>query len=292
MNLLNLMPYISYCVIRECPDAYWEIPTRTIYDHELVLIECGSGIITVDGTKYHARPSQLFYFYPGLPHSLLSNPKDPLKFHAIHFSFCEVIFEGGKWSILDGSPQKLPIHSVTNISKFKLLLDRFQNVIAYWKNGDMNNSAVNGNFLELLYIIKEEAQNPGLDFHNKMLVKKIIQYINQNINQDLKITDLASIAGLSQDYLGSIFKKHTGYTINKYINKVRIDRAKELLFKEHTKVREVADSLGFRDEFYFSRVFKKFEGVSPSEFMRVQIGFIKQNSHRPKDMVEYNRLNQ
>ncbi len=271
MNLLNLMPYISYCVIRECPDAFWEIPTRTIFDHELVLIDSGSGTITVNGTEHSAQSSQLYYFYPGLPHSLSSNPKDPLKFYAIHFSFCEVIFEGGKWSIRDGSPQKLPIHLVTSISKFNLLLDRFLKVINYWENGDMNNSAINSNFLELLHIIKNESQGTELDFYNKMIVEKIIQFINQNLNKDLKIVDLASIAGLSRDYLGSVFKKHTGYTINKFINKNRVDRAKELLFKEHIKVCEVANSLGFKDEFYFSRVFKKYAGVSPSEFMRISM---------------------
>jgi len=62
------------------------------------------------------------------------------------------------------------------------------------------------------------------------------------------------------------FKEATGYTIIEYFNKLKIDKAKELLIEGNKKIREVAQELGFVDEFYFSRTFKKAEGMNPSEF--------------------------
>ena len=61
-------------------------------------------------------------------------------------------------------------------------------------------------------------------------------------------------------------KETTGYSVIEFFNKIKVDRAKELIIEGDKKIKEVAQVLGFTDEFYFSRIFKKIEGTSPSKF--------------------------
>ena len=90
--------------------------------------------------------------------------------------------------------------------------------------------------------------------------------MHQNINNRVTLTELSEMVHLSPFYLSRAFKNATGYSVIEYFNKMKIDKAKELMIEGDKKVKEVARALGFTDEFYFSRIFKKIEGISPSEF--------------------------
>jgi AraC family transcriptional regulator, transcriptional activator for feuABC-ybbA operon len=65
---------------------------------------------------------------------------------------------------------------------------------------------------------------------------------------------------------GQVIKEATGYPIITYFNKMKIEKAKELLIEGNKKVKEVAYELGYTNEFYFSRMFKRIEGLSPIKF--------------------------
>jgi YesN/AraC family two-component response regulator len=73
---------------------------------------------------------------------------------------------------------------------------------------------------------------------------------------------------LNPVYFGAYFKKKTGYTVNQYINNVRVNIAKKILLSGEYTVGEVANRCGFQDMFYFSKVFKQIEGVPPSHFVK------------------------
>jgi AraC-like DNA-binding protein len=90
--------------------------------------------------------------------------------------------------------------------------------------------------------------------------------MRKNINSKVTLEELSGIAGLSTFYLSRTFKEATGYPIITYFNKMKIEKAKELLIEGNKKVKEVAYELGYVSEFYFSRMFKRIEGLSPSEF--------------------------
>jgi two-component system response regulator YesN len=98
-------------------------------------------------------------------------------------------------------------------------------------------------------------------------IYETIRYIRENYcNKELSIQSIADNAYLSQTYLCSFFKKSTGKTLNEYITEVRIEKAKELLGDSRIKLYEVTTSIGFTDSNYFSTLFKKYVGCSPSEY--------------------------
>ena len=78
---------------------------------------------------------------------------------------------------------------------------------------------------------------------------------------------MAAQFSISTSYLSQLFGRYSNLGFNEYINYSKIQEAKRLLQEEHLKIYEVADQMSFGSEFYFSKVFKKVEGISPSEYI-------------------------
>jgi AraC-like DNA-binding protein len=97
-------------------------------------------------------------------------------------------------------------------------------------------------------------------------VQKCCDYIKMNLNQKLKANDLASLAGYTEYYFTYRFKKETGCSINDYVKRAKIDRAKILLQSTSLSVQETSDELCFGTRSYFCRVFRAIEGCTPVEF--------------------------
>lgn len=97
-------------------------------------------------------------------------------------------------------------------------------------------------------------------------IEKAKHYIHQHFAEPLPIADVAGFACLSSSYLSFLFKRETGYTLTHYIDKLRMDNAKELMVMTSKSVKEISFLVGYTDQNYFSRIFKKHEGISPVEY--------------------------
>jgi transcriptional regulator GlxA family with amidase domain len=87
-----------------------------------------------------------------------------------------------------------------------------------------------------------------------------------NIESFMSLEKISEHLGITPEYASTCFKKHMGITLMKYSKKIKIDRAKVLLTTTNKSMLDIAISLGFYDQSHFSRTFKSFTGVSPSEF--------------------------
>jgi AraC-like DNA-binding protein len=94
------------------------------------------------------------------------------------------------------------------------------------------------------------------------------QYIALNYQNPLRLDDVAQHVGLSAPYFSIKFRKCTGSTFVEYLTGLRMERAKELLLSTNRKVLDIATAVGFQDARHFSRIFKKYMGVLPTEFRR------------------------
>lgn len=101
---------------------------------------------------------------------------------------------------------------------------------------------------------------------NKELIAQIQHIIETRYSEELSITSIAQEVYLTPAYICLLFKQETGWTINKYLTNVRIDVAKKMLRTGKYKVLDVACSVGYHDQKYFSKLFKKNVGVNPSEY--------------------------
>lgn len=100
------------------------------------------------------------------------------------------------------------------------------------------------------------------------VVTNVQKYICSHIEERLTLNEVAAVFGLSPNYLSSLFKKTYNTGFSEYITQKKISRARTLLLDQDVKIYEVADRLGFESAFYFSKVFKKVEGISPREFVQ------------------------
>jgi YesN/AraC family two-component response regulator len=136
-----------------------------------------------------------------------------------------------------------------------------------WDNKEPSYEFIAGTlFRQLLIWISQNNKKQSKNYVISLKIERIIEYMRQNINRKITLEELSGLVGLSTYYLSRTFKDTTGYPIITYFNKMKIDKAKELLIEGDKKVKEVAYELGYTNEFYFSRIFKKIEGLSPSEF--------------------------
>ncbi len=122
---------------------------------------------------------------------------------------------------------------------------------------------------EALRITFEERDNAeGLKYGG--IIRQAKKYINKNFdNPGLSLNSVAKVVSLSPNHFSTIFSQKTGQTVIEYLTAARIDRAKNLLKETNLKLYEIAQQVGYNEPHYFSFIFKKHTGLSPSEY-RVQ----------------------
>lgn len=106
--------------------------------------------------------------------------------------------------------------------------------------------------------------------HTGALVKRALAYLHQNYARPLSRWEIAEAVGVSEDYLSRVFNRELGLSPWDYLTRYRIQRAKELLQRTEASIRTVAHQVGFKDQAYFSRVFRKQTGRSPQAFREDQ----------------------
>ena len=100
------------------------------------------------------------------------------------------------------------------------------------------------------------------------LVRKVVDYINLNLVNDLSVKNLADLFYISPTYLARIFKKEVNYSIVEYINRQRIRRSTLLLKDSNLPVNQISQIVGINDFNYFSRLFKKYMNKTPSQYRK------------------------
>ena len=91
-------------------------------------------------------------------------------------------------------------------------------------------------------------------------------YIFKHLYEEISHVELAKVVELNPNYLSVLFKKEVGLSVREYIQRVRTDEAKNLLLYTSTPLSEICSWLNFTDQSYFTKVFKKFEGVTPKQY--------------------------
>jgi len=98
------------------------------------------------------------------------------------------------------------------------------------------------------------------------LISKAVSYVKTNYMRKLTLNEVAAYVFLSPSYFSKIFKEEMKYYFNDYLNYVRVEKSKALLLTERISLVDIAANVGFYDQSYFNKVFKKITGVTPKKF--------------------------
>ena len=101
---------------------------------------------------------------------------------------------------------------------------------------------------------------------NHRLITKAKKYIMEHYLREIGLNEVASELNISPGYFSTIFKQYTGTCFTDYVTEIKIDQAKKLLRESEHKIYEISEMLGYQNAYYFSKVFKKVTGMTPSEF--------------------------
>lgn len=101
---------------------------------------------------------------------------------------------------------------------------------------------------------------------SESVMEKAKKYIRENFQKELTLDEVSKIVDISPYYFSKLFKQETGENFIEYLTKIRMKNAEMLLRDSHYSIKEVCIMSGYGDPNYFSRIFKKYEGVTPSEY--------------------------
>lgn len=116
-------------------------------------------------------------------------------------------------------------------------------------------------FINLIKTNKERVYSP--------LIRKIMFYINQNIDHKITLSDISEYTSLHPNYISSIFKKEAGISISEYINKRKMELIKTFLTESSLTLSEIAFTFGFSSQAHFSCYFKNNSGISPLKYKKL-----------------------
>ncbi len=108
--------------------------------------------------------------------------------------------------------------------------------------------------------------NQLMGCHNCKIVKQACEHTLKHIDEDISVKRLSEKLFVNKSHLSETFKQQLGITVLEYITMVKMERAKKLLHEGHLKNYQIAEMLGFQDNEYFGRLFKKHTGVLPKDY--------------------------
>lgn len=255
------------------PQWYYKESFLTYYN--IMLIYDGEGEFIRNDKRYIVSRGDFIFYRFGDSRYISTNPDNLLKCYGINFMYTVPELQNGNqlnsWGFRS---VELPIDFVTRISNehvFDKLMDLFDKLFrVHVSNITLRRQEERKIFVDILDLFLFSVYNKDINYTNKVRVEHIIKYMTMHFTEDIHIPDLAEMENISVSYLVRIFKMITNQTPINYLNSIRINKAKQLL-TDGCSVTEVSESLGFSDVYYFSRVFKKYVGISPSRYRNILI---------------------
>ncbi|MCR8641650.1 AraC family transcriptional regulator [Paenibacillus sp. N1-5-1-14] len=238
-----------------------EVEPQLLDSHVLYVLKSGEGHLILDYENYRLRQDAVHFAAPGQTAGLKSQSGRDMEIYRITFDV--------SWDN-DGSVPpnflhlqgELPIHRDTQ----SIVLCENMNS-SYSSELPLERYRGQSIFQELLYsLLKNVRLQPESDSHTALDRAK--NYIDVHYGEALTVDELAGVAELSAKYFVDLFKKTYGRSIGDYITDVRLGHAKLLMTQTDARLRDIAHQVGYQDEFYFSRKFKKNIGISPSAYVK------------------------
>ena len=135
----------------------------------------------------------------------------------------------------------------------------------------INPSEIRQLLTRLTPVLEEEKKKPGESDFPESKFEEILQYIREHKEEKLSLQSIGELFFVNRNYICTLFQKNLGTTFTQYLTSLRLDSAKNLLLHTDIPLSLIAERSGFKDEFYFNKVFKKSEGISPGLYRRLYI---------------------
>lgn len=224
-------------------------------------IQSGEGWLKIGDKEYYPKPGQFFIMPSGIKQSFSTINSNTFTKYWCHFT--ATIGDKNLFDII-----KLP-HFI-NVEKQVELEELFKELINFYCDESFTSCLrAKSKLLEIISFFIENTTVENIQVSSSPNVEKLNQvlaYIERNLSRNISVEELAGILHFHPNYFIKFFKNHLGSSPIHYINKMKMERAKNLLGMDASTVTEVADAVGYSDIYHFSKAFKNYTGFSPKEY--------------------------
>ncbi|WP_141500020.1 helix-turn-helix domain-containing protein [Paenibacillus luteus] len=255
----RLMDYHLFLFVTEGQLTLWE-------DECEYILQKGHGLFLKKGVRQWGQPinepgSRWFFihFFEHSP-SLLHKPEMmPLSFLNKGVSW----FSPDVYQTSFKLPKKIEVSNAAHTErKLKEMLQLYQS------GNDLRHLLLSMHTLAFFLELYQQSEARKINSKADITVHKIIEILEKNSERKISGPFIASIMKMNYNYLCEVFKKKTGLSILDYHLRLRIDKSAEVLKSGKLTIFEVGERFGFSSPFYFSRIFKKVTGYSPSDYLK------------------------
>jgi AraC family transcriptional regulator, arabinose operon regulatory protein len=254
-------------------------PNRKLIWNVFLYVSDGQMEVWEEDQEYVIKKGQFLFLKRGLHH--WGEPKTPAgtSWFWIHFyglsdseTFQELnvnLTPSPSWSISQEDYRKfITLPKQGEISQPPKMEKRLEPLVQLFHSADplraINLSLQTMKFF--LDLFRESVQQSPLTKSDRT-VQRIMEYLEQKKGYILDSQDISNSLDMNYSYLSEVFKKKTGSTIHLYNSRIFMDKAVAMMRNSNRNISEISEVLGFKNPFYFSRVFRKVMGCSPSEYM-------------------------
>lgn len=224
---------------------------------EFTYVDVGKLYTVVDDKEYILHSSQCMVYYPNQKHSQYTD--------AFSGCSCLTIFFEMETNI----PENLKNKIILTSQQIRLEMKRFIKEIQFdsWMNTEMSLVIFQRILIQALWGQRSsKKESRGLVTDDEL--EPILLYIENHMDKDISVEELCRIFSVSRSSLQGMFRNALDLTPKQYIADVKMKRAKLLLQEHGYTISEIAYQLGYHSLYYFSRKFKAYFGISPSEYTK------------------------
>ena len=234
-------------------------------EHILIVCANGWGWYDLGEGRQRLEAGQALLIPANTAHVYGASQEDPWSIHWAHF----VGLEGDYFSCLPPAPsQKLDIA----IDSLEIIQQQFQLCYDALRDGFVlqrliYSAKVLHNLLAELFF-NNRSFSPTMRTSRFRSLEPTLIFLYENLHQSVSLAEMASHAKLSESHFSRLFKEQTGHSPIDYFIYLKMQHACSMLTLTQLSVKEISEAMGYNDAYYFSRLFKKFIGIPPSEYRR------------------------
>lgn len=238
---------------------YHVVRESGLISHQLLYTCSGTGSLVVDGVQYPQKPGSLFYLAPKIPHEYFPIVEE-------EWSTCWVVFRGEYSTELlrgMGFERFAYQEGLVNEEIEKI----FRQMLSAAKDPIMGDERCSLLVYEYLLAVRRafmEREKYGNRTEENILEKTLL-YMNDHYASDITLEELAKISGVSRQHFCRVFRAKMKMRPMEYLARKRISVARGLLVSTKLSVAEIGEAVGYHSLTYFGMVFKKYEGISPTD---------------------------
>ena len=225
----------------------------------------GKGIYKVDDIKYCVNAGEAFLIYPDTICTYIADSAEPWQYSWVAFNGADAkrLVELTDFSL------NRPVLQIPKSVELEKKIEKIYSIA----NSSVESEIEMVGRLYLLWsaLVNISKKPSSTSAHGNKHMKSALRFIHDNFSRSISVNDISKHVGISPSYLYRLFMKTQNISPSDYLTEYRIDHACVLLRTGKYIVGEVANSVGYEDQLYFSRSFKKIKGIPPSEYMHKHI---------------------